>query len=257
MSRIDLTIPQGNYAGGPYTSVNKFGRTTNADSADPTDVHDGANATDDVAIWVAPTTARTHQIKSSQAADDGDPVGVGARTIRIYGLTSWDTAEVSEDITLNGITNVATVNQYVIIHRMKVLTSGATSINVGNITATADTDTTVTAQINAGNGQTLMAIYGVPSVKTAYITGYYTSALKSAAALRVAVALLVNENPNAQRTNFLTKHTLGIDTTGNSYFHHKFEPYKEIKGPAIIKIQANASADNTDVSAGFDLIMAD
>jgi hypothetical protein len=182
-------------------------------------------------------------------------VGVGARTIKIYGLTSWSTPEVSETITLNGVTNVPTVNQYVIIHRMKVLTSGATSANVGVITATADTDGTVTAQINAGIGQTGMAIYGVPAYKTAYLTSYYSSALKAAAALRCAISLLVNENPDAQLTNFLTKHTLGIDTTGSSYIRHPFKPYYRITGPAIIKIQVNSSSDNTDISAGFDLVL--
>lgn len=237
-------------------AVNKFGRATNVDTGIDTDIHDGANATDDLAVWVAPTQARIHNVKSSSASDDGSPVGVGGRTLRVYGLTAWDADEVSEEITLNGTTNVATVNAYVIIHRMKVLTKGATSVNVGKITATAATDGTVTAQINAGDGQTQMAIYGVPSTKTAYMTAYYASAIKASASLSVKITLLINATPDTELLNFLTKHTIGLATEGANYARHNFEPYFAIAGPAIIKIQGNSSAVNTDVSAGFDLILA-
>ena len=240
-----------------HTFMNKFGRSTNLDNGIDTDIHDGANAVDDLDIWVAPTQARIHQIVSTNAGDDGNPAGIGARTVRIYGLTSWDTKEVSEDIVLNGVTNVATANSYVIIYRMKVLTKGATNSNVGVITATAAVDTTVTAQINAGEGQTQMAIYGIPSTQTAYITQYYADEVAVAGGAEVVVKLLVNLEPNSELTNFLTKHTRGIRGGGTSGFAHSFKPYKKIEGPAIIKVQGNGDANNMDISAGFDVILVD
>lgn len=238
-----------------YGTVNKFGRSSNVDSAVATDIWDGANATDDIDIWVAPTQARVHNIASSSASDDGDPVGVGARTLRLYGLTNWDTAEVSEDITLNGTTDVATSNSYVIIHRLVVLTKGATSANVGKITATAVTDNTVTAQITAGEGQTQMAIYGLPSTQAAYMTAFYASVVKAGASPKVSIALLVNPEPDSELLNFLLKDMFGLDSTGTSYVYHRRYPYFEIVGPAIIKLQGNSTGDNTDVWAGFDLIL--
>lgn len=237
------------------TSVNKFGRATNCDNGVATDVHDGANATDDVDIWVAPTQARTHQITSTSTNDTA--AGTGARTIKIYGLTDWDTAEVSETITMNGTSNVATANDYVIIHRMKVLTKGASGPNVGVITATADTDSTVTAQINAGEGQTQMAVYGVPSTHTAYVSQYYAGAIKTSTAITVGVALLANPEPGDEVTSFVTKHTIGLDTTGSSYVNHQFAPFAGFVGPAILKVQVNSSANNADVSAGFDLVLVE
>jgi hypothetical protein len=242
------------HEGGTIIGVNKFGRSTNVDSGVDTDIWDRANATDDQDIWTAPTTARTHQITSSSANDTSG--GTGARTIRLYGLTSWSSVEISEDITMNGTSNVATTNSYVIIHRMKVLTKGSSGPNVGNITATADTDATVTAQINVGEGQTQMAIYGVPSGKRAYMSQYYASAIKAVASSSVALKMLVNPESESELTGFLTKHTLGVSTDGTNYLRHDFKPYFRIKGPAIIKIQGNASANNTDVSAGFDILIA-
>ena len=238
-------------------SVNKFGRSTNVDSGTDTDIWDGANATLDQAIWIAPTAASIHTIVSSHADDDGSPVGDGARTIRVYGLTAWDAAEVSEDITMNGVTGVTTENSFVIIHRMKVLTKGATNTNVGIITATAAAGQgeEITAQINAGEGQTQMAIYGISSLEKAYMTSYYASAIKSAVGVSAAVSLLVNPEPDAELLNFLVKHTNGLGADATNHIQHRFAPYFGIPGPAIIKMQSNASTNDTDVSAGFDLIV--
>jgi hypothetical protein len=254
---LNLEIAAGTYTG--YSAVNKFGRAPSGGQTTATDVWDRANATPTQQIWVAPTQARVHAIVSTDDTDGktGAPNSVGARTLRVYGLTSWDTAEVSEDITLDGTTAVNTTNSYVIIHRMKVLTKGGTAVNAGIISATAATDGTVTAAIIIGQGQTQMAIYGVPSTQTAYITGYYGSAIKAASACRGSVELFVNPEPDAELTKFLVKHTNGWDTTGTSYIQHKFNPYFKVAGPAIIKVQTISSAADTDFSAGFDLILVD
>lgn len=244
-----ISLVDGDIAG--LSSVNKFGRANNVDGV-PTDIWDMANTVQDVDIWVAATTARIHDIVSSDVGDAA--AGVGARTLKVFGLVDWNTAEVSEDITLNGTTNVPTGNAYVIIHRMRVLTKGATSVNEGNITATAQTDGTITAEIYAGQGQTQMAIYGIPSTQTAYMTALWAG-LNKATAGDVDIFLMENPEPNDELLNFLTKHTLGISTTGSSYVRHLFEPYHKIDGPAIIKLQGRGTPINMDVSAGFDLIL--
>lgn len=245
-------VAQGNVNG--IVGVNKFGRSTNVDSGVDTDIHDGANSTTDLDIWVAPTAARVHNIKSDNAGDTS--AGAGAKTIQIYGLADWDSKETSEVITMNGTTNVAT-SAYVIIHRMKVLTKGASGPNIGIITATAASDLTVTAQINAGEGQTQMAIYGIPSIQTAYINRYYVSSIKSVAAARVSHRLLANPEPDAELTKFVTKHTIGTSSDGTAFAPQVFNPPYKIAGPAIIKIQSNSNTDNVDVSAGFDLYLVD
>jgi hypothetical protein len=250
---IDNLVAAINLAAGAGTTyatamtANAISTTAAVGAGDTMTLYDNTSAaiattdTADNTAWGAPNTVN----------------GTGARTVRIYGLTSWGAAEVSEDIILHGVDGVATVNDYVIIHRMEVLTSGGTLVNTGIIKATAETDASITAQILAQQGQTQMAIYGIPSTQTAYISGYYVSIIKAAAACRVKASLLVNPEPDSQLTAFTIKHNIGLDTTATNYLRHDFNPYLKIAGPAIIKVQGDASAADTDVIGGFDLVLLD
>lgn len=252
-SDFSLNVARGLVSG--MTAVNKFGAAPDGIQTTLTDVWGRANSTPTQQIWLAPTTARLHNIVSTSASDDGSPVGVGARTLRVWGLTSWSAVEVSEDITLNGTTDVSTVNSYVIINRMKVLTMGATNVNVGTITATAVTDATVTAVILPGRGQTEQAIYGLPSTQSLYINSIVLSMNDGTATARVDFELAVNENPNVQTTQFLIKNTVEMVNTGASTFVRPFEPPFKIAGPAIVKIRGIGSAADIDASAGFDGVL--
>lgn len=240
------------------SSVNKFGAAPNGVQVTATDIWSRANATPTQQIWLAPTAARLHAIVSSSTSDDGNPAGVGARTLRIYGLKTWDSNESSEDITLDGTTPVNTANSYVIIHRMKVLTMGASGPNVGTISATAATDGTVTAIILPGEGQTEMAIYGVPSTKIALLHMWYAQIDKAAVAPTACdFELRVNENPNVQTTGFLRKADISVQSDGVNSKTRKHNLPIRFDGPCIIKIQGIASAADIDGEAGFDLELVD
>jgi len=236
--------------------VNKFGRAPNGVQITTTDIWDLADATPTQSVYVAPTQARIHNIVSSSTSDDGNPLGAGARTIRIYGLTSWTAKEVTEDIIMNGQTNVPTVNAYVFIYRMQVLTWGGTSINVGTIKATAVTDTSISAVILPLQGQTQMAIYAFSSLEIARLVSFYSSINKGGGGTVGSNAiLLINDTPQVDELRFKVKHTAGMITPGTSHFQHFFEPYFSIQGPAIIKVAHIATAADLDSSAGFDLLM--
>lgn len=244
-----LEVARGNISG--VTAVNKFGRITDLDTAEK-DIWDNGPTT---GTWAAPTQARTHQLVSTST--DDDLVGTGARQVRVYGLQTWDSAESNELVDMDGTTDSATANTYVIIHRMVVEAWGNAGPNVGTITATADTDNTVTAQINADEGQTQMAIYGIPSTKTAYMSAYYASVNKAAQSVTVDIALLFNPIPDTDETAFIVKHTQAIASTGLNYMRHEFNPYNKFDGPGILKMSGDSSAVNADVSAGFDLFIID
>ena len=101
-----------------------------------------------------------------------------------------------------------------------------------------------------------MAIYTIPSVQTAYMTGFYGTINKaSGAAATINFSLLVNPEPETELTNFLVKNTRGVQSTGNSSDTWTFNPCLKIVGPAIIKVQGKASAADVEGSAGFDIIL--
>jgi len=247
MSLNHLIMDSGNNVPGVQT-VNKFGRNFNVD-ATATTIWDSS----DTPVWLAPTSAVIHDITSTSAEDRS--TGTGMQTMRLYGLTSWNSTETSEDIALNTTTKVPTVNPYVIIHRMHGLTWSSSATNGGDIAATARGDTTDTAQIHAGEGQTQMAIYGIPSTHTAYMTGWYASVVKSGAAGSVKVEIQYNPQPGTNAKGFLIKHTSGLMTAGTSSLRHPYDPWKRFAGPGILKMTAFGSAANFDVSGGFDLVL--
>lgn len=253
-----LEVQRGNVSG--CSAINKFGRNTDIDGGVLADIWDGGNTGDVSLIWVAPTEAKTHTIASSSASDtNGD---VGARTVRIHGLTSWGANAVTEDVTMNTGSPPVTSNSYVIIHRMQVLTKGATNVNVGTITATATGNGTITAQISPGQGQTQMAIYGIPSTQKAYLARYYASMNKAAgvgaATGYVDMGLCFNPEPSDELLNFLIKETSGLSLDGSSSFEHLYGGIPKVfAGPGILKVQCLSGTANMDISAGFDLCLID
>ena len=228
-------------------------------TANAIDVEAAAGAGDTMTLWdhssAAIATTDTADNTACGAANTVD--GTGARTVRVYGLKTWASKETYEDINLHGAVAVNTANSYVMINRMEVLTKGGTNVNKGVITATAATDSTVSAQINADVGKTLSTVLGVPSLQTAYISNYYGAVVKPAAALSAKLTLLANPEAGTEDTKFVTQHVLGLDTTGTSVLRHSFNPYLAISGPAIIKLQADADAADSDISGGMDVILLD
>jgi len=243
-----LEVALGNVSG--YSCINKFGQAPDADSGTLTDVWDGADGTTSTDIWVAPTAARVHAIVSNDTNDTS--AGTGLQTCRVYGLTDWDTAETSEVVSMNGTTPVNTSSSYVIIHRMKSLTFGSGGTNAGIVTATAATDSTITAAIQAGEGQTLMAIYGVPSTQTLHLTQIYASVLKSigVGAVKVDATLLVKENADLATSGFITKER--FQYTDQNSLHRDYCPVKSVTGPAIVKMQVETNVANSVATAAFD-----
>ena len=47
----------------------------------------------------------------------------------------------------------------------------------------------------------------------------------------------------------------GLNTAGNSHGERNYAPFLKIEGPAIIKMTGISSVANTDLGAGFDLIL--
>lgn len=239
-----LDLPTG------ITDVHIFGRAPDGVQITPTDLWDRADAVPTQQVWLAPTAARIHAIVSTSASDtDG---GAGARTVRVRGLTSWTTAEVEEFVTLDGVTPVNTANEYVMINSLIVATSGASGPNVGAITATAATDSTVTQAILAGNGNAKAAVYGWPSGYSLVLNKAYGGMLQGGAGNTADLSLLFNRQPDTQPTVFSHLGEHAITGAGASTIHHTFDPPASFAGPGLMKIHATASIADIDMMGGFD-----
>ena len=121
------------------------------------------------------------QMKVSSSSTDDAALGTGARTVFIYGLDA-NYNEITEVVTLNGQTEVLTVNSYLRVSRAYVVTAGsgetaAGTIYVGTGVVTAGVPATVYAVITLGENQTTMAVWTVPAKHTLYVhRGFFSAA---------------------------------------------------------------------------------
>lgn len=195
-----LEVGRGNVTG--VMCVSKFGEAPSGIQTTATDMWSRADAATTQQIWLAPTAANRHTIKSSAATDTTN--GVGINSVIVYYLPDWDTAETTETVTGDIGTGIQMTASAVMIHRMKVVPQATTTNvggNVGTITATAaaPSATTITAVILPGEGQTEMAIYGVPSTQDFYLTRWGVNIDKVTGAVASADFIIrVNPNPNVQ-----------------------------------------------------------
>jgi len=239
-----------------YKTVNKFGETTDADSGVPTDIWDGADGSTSTDIWTPPTQARVHQLTSSSANDDTG--GSGAITVKVDYLPDWDTAEATTTVTLNGTADVA-LPSLVMINRMKVLTWGANGLNAGDITATADTDGTVTSAILAGNNQTQQLIYGVPSIQKLRVNKFFAEIVKgTGTSQRGDAEVLMMRDPNtnvSDNTAWTNKENFLLVEGQNPWNHDYRNTPKKFDGPCIVKIQVTTNSNNCKVIGAFDAFL--
>lgn len=114
------------------------------------------------------TVAEKIQIKAGGSADD-DAGGLGARTIKVFGLDE-NFNEVSEVLTTAGVSaGQQSSAKFSRVYRALIETCGTYGgSNFGNV----DIETvggTLMARIDASSGQTEMGIFTVPAGKTGYI----------------------------------------------------------------------------------------
>lgn len=157
IEEFNLQVARGQIAG--HSTLNIYG-------------YQPAIGTTSIPVWEN-ATAYTYPVSAITmylSGTNGDTA-----QILVSGLDSYY-LPISEVVTLNGATPVATVKQYLRINNMSVTVGSAT--NPAGIVYLKNQAGTVTyAQINAGIGRTQMAIYTVPAGYTFYLqrVAIYTS----------------------------------------------------------------------------------
>lgn len=111
--------------------------------------------------------AATLEVLSSSASDTA--AGTGARTVLVSGLNSAY-ATISEVVTLNGVTPVSTVNQYLRVNLFTTTSSGSGEVNAGDITLRVAGGGTTQCIARAGYGFGRSAVFTVPAGFTFFMS---------------------------------------------------------------------------------------
>lgn len=238
LEEFHANVSLGNVAG--MSVMDKFGRNPDVDTGtDPEDLWDRGG------LWVEPSIACKHNVKSTDGNDNAS--GTGARTVEVFGLIA-DYSQQSEMVPLDGTNDVPTENLYIVIFRKIVRSAGSSGGNIGTLTATSQADGTVTAQIAPGVNQTLMAIYQIPEGKTGLLYQYYVDVNESTGIGTVAFDVLVKPIGEVWQV----KHHRGTKDD----IPHKFKFPRPIVEKSLIKLgNLMVSNNNTDVSGGFEILL--
>lgn len=242
-----LEVAKGNIP--KHSIVNKFG--LNESAASPAEIISDLSQV----ILPMPVSATVVSIVSTSPQDS--VAGTGISALQFFGIdNSWNLQD--ENIVLTGTTPVLTpVNTYLRIFKMKGTALGSASArggsNIGTITASIGG--VPIAQINIGQGRTLMAVYTVPVAHNLYLNRAYGSVLKSgggggALASDIHLRSIGESGVNTMRAEF------GSQNTGSTYVDHEFVGSELIEEKTDIFLQSNQSA-TAEIGGGFSGVLVE
>ena len=238
-----LSLARGEHEG--VGSEFKFGRSANITSTESVIWDGGSN-------YTFLEIAETMDIVSTSVEDAVG--GTGAITMVIFGLDA-DYLEISEVITLTGLTPVTTQNSYIRVFRMLVLTSGTNDpildANKGIISATGTDTSTLQARILVNNGQTLMMVYTVPAGKTGFITGISFSAGQG------KQCFFKGKFRNGPTSNYAFSVKFTIDLYQTPFFGNLTIPLRVPEMTDIVITGQTGLGGTIDASASFGIILVD
>ena len=158
---FDVAVAMGHIPN--WEAVRKFGTNSTVGTSGFEDMWEPGT------VRSLPAAAAVASVSSSSAADDGDPEGTGAHTLLVSGLDA-NYLEVSETVTLNGVSAVTTTQTFLRIDRAYITKVGSGGTNAGNISISVGG--ALQAYITAAEGQTAQAMYTVPANKLFVLTFY-------------------------------------------------------------------------------------
>ena len=196
--------------------------------------------------WLA--AAVPMEMLSSSASDAA--AGVGARTVLINGLDANYNA-ISETITLNGITPVATTRSYLRINNLLVMSAGTSKTNVGTITlrTVATVETHATIPVGAGTvggyGISRRSIFTVPAGNTLFIDSFFGCVNRSTTQDAATIATFF------QSPNGFYRMTLEFSITNAPYRHDGFPPIVVAEKNDFCLRCNYTSTNNMDLTAAW------
>jgi hypothetical protein len=228
----------------------KFGQSTDVDGVE--DVWDGAGDTAaELQTYNWPSAAATTTIVSSDSADVS--TSIGASEVKVIGLDD-NLFHQHEYVTLNGVTPVQLVNDYKRVHRANVTKVGSNGVNVGEIDIRHGAGVVNTiARIDAGNGQTLMAVYTVPkNWRNAWIRSWTASVRSDGATARAATLQFLTRGESSD-ASWQVKDVCEVHSNGGAASIQYSNPIPISPGSDIRICVVAISSANANVVANFEL----
>jgi hypothetical protein len=261
-------LSSGTATGGSKTSLIDTSATFSSDGVAAGDVIINDTTKEHaVVVTVTSETVLTvdYTIHNGVLASPGDSyrvvnaTGTGSSVVHLYGLDG-DGYEVEEFVVMNGTTSVATSTSFLKMHRMHSDGAASDTGNVGTITATAQTDATVSAQINPNNGTTLMCVYCVPRGKEGYLTQWSVSLSRTSGTsdTTAQMELIVHPDGIHNKMGARIQDVVTLGSGGTSSMSRVFEPHLHLTQGTEVYIECTyASASNLLISGNFDIILKD
>ena len=225
-----LAIAKGEVNG--YSSEHKFGAVPAMSQNQTGTIWD---VNDTIYPWSSWSTAGTVDIPAVNASDNG-------KKITIVGLDADYNAQ-SEEITVSSAGAVTSTNSYIRLFRAYV-SEGISNVGVINVQKSAVT----VLRINANKGQTLMAIYTVPSGYTAYLMQGTATCQGNADATGDMYVRYFGE------TAFRIGHSFEFSGAGGQYMY-KFAVPRVIPEKSDIDVRGTVRSNNARLTSAFDLIL--
>lgn len=208
-----------------------------------------AISTDEETVWDAggvysyPSAAGSISVVSTDAADD--LAGTGAQKITIEGLDeNW--LPQSLEIDMDGTVASADATTFRRVYRAYISQAGSGEVNAGDISISVGGS--VSAQISAQQGQTLMAVYTVPAGFTGYITQWSFSSGASASNKYLDGRLVVRKNAGIIQTK-------ARSTIQNTAFVQDLPKATVVSEKDDIEIRAVTSSGTDAVSGTFTMLL--
>jgi hypothetical protein len=194
------------------------------------------------------TSASLFDIVSSSANDAA--AGTGARTVKVYGIDG-NLAEASETVTMNGTNTVATVNTYLQVYAIKVLTVGSNNSNFGVIDA--QIATTDHIKMTASYNTTHHGMRIVPAGYRCLVLDVWMGAGKSVPAANCDGAIYTKV-PTTQGGTGLWERMLKFRFGTIETFRHIFPLPLSFPPGSRIKLSGNSDAANTIITGACSLL---
>jgi len=202
-------------------------------------------------LYVAPTTAYTINIVSSDAADV-NTTGTGAWNVYIYGIDA-NRVEQEEIVNLNGVGTVTTTGSYLGINRAVVGYAGTGKANAGTITFTHSTGGQVLAEIPAGEGTTQQCIYHVPINEDGLAEELLINVNKLSGSSPIVTVRGMSFSPVSNCNYEVFR--LNIDTAVENTFVMSPKIPFPLAEQDVFQLTAESTQNNTIVTARFSLVV--